>query len=371
MEGDDGSLLMKEVKRPHRCAQCGRSYTKAQWRRNDFWCPECKKFVCYDCVGWGMICPACGTKAGRMCRISATMVAGIGGGFLLVSILLLIVGAEHPTIVKQGMSMMGLSLVLIVISIVLFSIWRMQVRMHLETLSRLPSGTIPLEERPGHGDQSVRRRWSEASYARSMRGRGLPSDRDPESRYQGLMANWNHPVMPRREIIDLGPDIRSEGIVWGGGIMALGILILALGIMLLKSVECMALGALISIIGLVTMYVTKYLKKWSESDKEMSVKVSWKTIGFEAAKEAVEGFLEEQGLKARLTTKKLFMWEHPEHRYELPDGNHISFTYTEDKAGHVFGWVEIGYRPSGMLEAKRLQKELDEYLCERDLIQRI
>ena len=95
------------------------------------------------------------------------------------------------------------------------------------------------------------------------------------------------------------------------------------------------------------------------------------TVGFETAKEAIEGFLREQGLEAKLIKKKLPMWEHPEHKYVLPDGSSISFAYSEDRSGHVYRWLAIGYRPSGALVARRLQKELDEFLNKRDLIRRI
>ena len=73
----------------------------------------------------------------------------------------------------------------------------------------------------------------------------------------------------------------------------------------------------------------------------------------------MEGCLEEQRLEVRLKKTK------------LPDGNEMSFTYSEDSSGHVYGWTEIGFRTSGALAARKLQKELYEFLNKRDLIRRI
>ena len=73
----------------------------------------------------------------------------------------------------------------------------------------------------------------------------------------------------------------------------------------------------------------------------------------------MEACLEEQGLEVRQKKTK------------LPDGNEISFTYSEDSSGHVYGWIEIGFMPSGTLAARKLQKELDEFLNQRDLVRRV
>lgn len=362
---------MRKVQRPHRCAQCGRSYTKAQWRRNDFWCPTCNKIVCYDCVGYGRVCPACGTKTNRNIRSGARFGAMMGGTFLFLAFMFLAFSYSGDTDMWFIWPLMALGASSTVASVILSVLSRKQVRMHEEHLSGLPTGTIPLEKRVGYRDLGARSKWREANLARSMTGSGAMKDTYPNHIYEGLVGNWDFPVMTKQERVYITVDIQRKALVYSAGMIAVGILIAMLGFLFVEHFAVRTLGVMLALTGSMIVVLVFYAKRVVRSDAEATVKVVWKTIGFEAAKEAVEGFIREKSLDAKLSKKKYPMWEHSEHRYELADGNRISFTYSENRDGHVYGWIAIGYKPSGALAAKRLQKELDEYLCERDLVRRV
>jgi hypothetical protein len=361
---------MKKVQRPHRCGQCGRSYTKAQWRRNDFWCQTCKKIVCYDCVGYGRVCPGCGTKTSRNIRQGALFGAMMGGTFLFMGFFFLAFSYFGATDMWFIWPLMVLGASSAVASVTLSVFNRKQVRMHEEHMSRLPSGTIPLEKRAGYGDLSARNKWKEANLARNMTRYGGMKDTYPDHIYEGLVGNWDYPVMTKEERIYFTDDIRKKALVYSAGMIAVGMLIAVLGFLFVEHFFVRTLGVMLALTGSMIVVLVFYAKRVVRSDVEGEVKVVWKTIGFEAAREAMEGFIREKDLDAKLIKKKYPMWEHSEHRYELADGNSISFTYSENRDGHVYGWVAIGYKPAGTLAAKKLQTELDEYLCERDLVRR-
>lgn len=362
---------MRKVQRPHRCAQCGRRYTKAQWRRNDFWCPKCKKFVCYDCVSRGFICPACGTKTSRNIKKGAGYGAGLGTMFVLLSVFVLALSSFDLEGLYFVWVWMAIGTPLIFASVILYTLNKKQVRMHQAYLSGLPSGTIPLDRRTGYGDPRVQQKWREANLAMSPRRSVMMKETYPDHIYYGLLGDWDFPAMSKQERISMTAGIQRKGRVWSGGTIGLGIFIMGLGIFVVQNVVGLLVGILVILVGSLMVFIAGYARQMVQSDAEAKVTVFWKTVGFRTAKEAVEKFLGEQGLESKLTTKELPMWQHPEHRYELPDGNRISFTYSEDNSGHVYGWIEIGFRPSGALAARRLQKELDEFLNKRDLIRRI
>ncbi len=317
---------MRKVQRPHRCAQCGRSYTKAQWRRNDFWCPTCKKIVCYDCVGYGRVCPACGTKTSRKIRSGARFGAMMGGTFLFMAFILFALSFS----VERDMWVVWTLMVLGAISsagcAVLTVLNKKQVRMHQEQLSSLPSGTIPLEKRVGYRDLGPRSKWKEANLAMSMIGSGAMKDTYPDHIYEGLVGNWDYPVMTKEERIYFTVDIQRRALVYSAGMIPVGMLIAVLGFLYVEHFAVRTLGVMLALTGLMIVVLVFYSKRVVRSDVKGEVKVVWKTIGFEAAKEAVESFLRDKGLAVTLSKKKYPMWEHPEHRYTLADGNRRSLT---------------------------------------------
>ena len=102
-------------------------------------------------------------------------------------------------------------------------------------------------------------------------------------------------------------------------------------------------------------------------------KVAWKTIGFDRTVKALEDFLIRFPEPHQRETKDLpkgLLWKNPEVKFLFPNGNFISSMYTEDESGNVFGWVAVGYTSKNYLHARTLQKNLDRYLTERDLIKR-
>lgn len=353
-----------------RCGQCGRRYTKAQWRRNDFWCPTCKKFVCFECVTRGMICPACGTRTNR--RIGKFTTLGTAFGIVLIfqSSIVLFVSVQNSDMFWVATVEMTLGAVLIGASLTLFVAKKNQVKMHEAYLSELPGGTIPLELRPGYGNPTVYQKWREANLARSPRQSVLMKDAYPDHIYYGLLGDWDFPVVSKQERIAMTSKIQNKALFWGSGMVGFGIVIMLLGSIATQHPVAFGFGLIILLVGLLIISLAGHAKRLVKSDVEAEVKVAWKTIGFKKAKAAMEEFLLEQGLQARIRTTNLPMWHHPEYRYDLPDGNYISFIYSEDGSGHVYGWIAIGFRPSSSLAARRVQQDLDEFLSQRDLIRR-
>jgi hypothetical protein len=327
--------------------------------------------VCYDCIGYGRICPACGTKTKRGVRRGALLGAMSGGTFLMMAFLFLALSFASDTDMWFIWPLIGIGAPFAVASVVLTFLSRKQTRMHEEHLSRMPKGTIPLEKRAGFGNLSAQRKWREENLARSMTGAGAMKDTYPDHIYEGLVGNWDFPVMTKEERVYMTAGIQRRVLVGTTVIIALGVFAILLGVFVLPYWEVIAFGVMFALLGSLGVFLVLYAKSMVKSDAEAEVKVMWKTVGFETAKEAIAGFLREQGLEAKLIKKKLPMWEHPEHKYVLPDGSNISFAYSEDRSGHVYRWLAIGYKPSGALAARKLQRELDEYLSERDLVRRV
>jgi hypothetical protein len=361
---------MKKVLRPHRCGQCGRNYTKAQWGRSHFWCPECRKYVCQECVSRGSICPACGTKTNRNVQQGTILGACFGGTLMLMSILLLSVGFRHLDAFYVGAVSLVLGLELMIVSLVLFAMGKKQTRIHEEYVSKMPSGTIPLEDRLGYGDLAARARWREANLAGSMRKMHMSVGNYQEHLYYGLQGDWDLPVLTREQRKSIAAGAQVKAVAWGLVFAGIGIFLVAVAVLAVWVMEMFLAGIVFLLVGSLVAVMARYAEGWMNWDAETTVMVSWKTVGFRTAKKAVEGSLREQGLDAKLKKTPMHGWRHPEHTYELPDGNKIKFSYNEDVSGSVYGWVEILFRPSGALAARKLQTELDEYLCERDLVDR-
>jgi hypothetical protein len=104
------------------------------------------------------------------------------------------------------------------------------------------------------------------------------------------------------------------------------------------------------------------------------VNTYWKKVGLEATKRSLETFIVRRGDRYLFSEKPLpkgLLWNNPEIKFKFPNGIYIKSMYEETKDGHIYGWLTIGYKQSEYIFAKQLQQELDDYLLERDLIERV
>ncbi|UCH84366.1 MAG: hypothetical protein JSW50_01375, partial [Candidatus Latescibacterota bacterium] len=138
--------------------------------------------------------------------------------------------------------------------------------------------------------------------------------------------------------------------------------------------ELMMFGSIFLLLGLFFIWLVHYAKKMVEKDVPAETKVSWKVVGFERTIETIEEFLRLKGLKFKKEIKdwpKNLLFNNPEYKYILSNGNSISSLYSENKDGHVYGWITISYTSLNYLQARELQRDLDEFLGESDLIRRV
>lgn len=180
-----------------RCGQCGRSYNKAQWRRNDFWCPECKKFVCYDCVTRGLICPACGSEVKRKVKSLLYNGFAIGVAFMFPSSLMLVVSRPGSEIFWIAVIFISISGILFILGGISFGIVRNRTKRHNAFVARLPKGMIPFNQRAGYGNPVVYVKWKEANLERSPRRSILMRGAYPDFKWTGLSGDWDYPIVSR------------------------------------------------------------------------------------------------------------------------------------------------------------------------------
>lgn len=362
---------MTKATRPHRCGQCGRTFTKAQWRRNDFWCPNCEKFVCYGCVTRGMVCPACGTKTNRNMRRLLSLGGAFGAAFLFQGSFGMFVTRLGSTIFWMSFGLLvGASFCILAVLISLIFL-REQKRKHNAHLSKMPDGVIPLKERVGSGDPVAYGKWREANLERSPRRASLMKGVYSDYSYLALRGDWNLPILSKEER-DRATMISMK---WasqvGVAMTGLGVVILLFGIFVVQQIVPFGFGVVLTLFGVLILVLASTAKEAVGTDVKAEVYVAWKTVGLRGAKNALEEFIRKRGWEVDVKRTEASLGTNPEHKYELPDGNCISFTYYEDDSGRVYGWVTIGYRPHNYLAARKLQEDLDEFLANGDLIRRI
>ena len=153
-----------------RCGQCGRTFTKAQWRGRGKWCPKCQKMVCTECVGTGRMCPACATKIGKDVFGIFFVNFLTGLTFLFVGIISVIQNpGTFQTMPEYPLVMLGLPISLITIGFVALFHHYKRKKIHKNYLKTFPEGVIPYDQRSGHADPGVRRKWAQENLKYSIR----------------------------------------------------------------------------------------------------------------------------------------------------------------------------------------------------------
>jgi hypothetical protein len=244
-------------------------------------------------------------------------------------------------------------------------------RKHNAHLSKMPDGVIPQKERAGYGDPMAYGKWREANLERSPRRAPLVRGMYSDYSHLGLRGDWNFPILSKEERDRATVKLMKRASQVGVAVTGLGVVILLFGIFGVQHIGPFGFGVVLTLFGVLILVLAATARGAVGSDAEVEVNVAWKTVGLRNARNALEGFIRKRGWEVNLTKTELSLGPNPEHKYKLPDGNYISFTYWEDDTGHVYGWVAIRFRSSNYLAARRLQKDLDEFLASGDLIRRI
>jgi uncharacterized membrane protein len=289
-----------------------------------------------------MICPGCGAKVGRKANKIFFVGTITGALFLPMGIATVLqITPDSPDDYVGIAVMTVLPSILLISGIISFFIIKQRKRLHIEYVAKMPPGVIPMEERSGFGNITAKERWKEAN------------------------------IKQRREHAQKLSK-RMTGFLTG--FVVIGILALLLGIQIDMNINLMMFGSIFLLLGLFFMWLVHYAKKMVERDVPAETKVSWKVVGFETTISAIEEFLRLKSLEFKKEINdwpKNLLYNNPEYKYILSSGNSISTLYSENKDGHVYGWITITYTSLNYLQARDLQRDLDEFLGERDLIRRV
>lgn len=366
---------MKKKNLPNRCGQCGRTFTKAQWRRNDFFCSQCRKFECYDCVGSARICRACGTKVSRIIHKISNV--GIVMGLICFPIFLLSVFIKPPENQNEWFAvglMVSLPLIIFMIGLTFFFIERKQKKQHLEYLSTMPAGIIPIESQIGFNDPDVKRRWREENLKRTTRNAPANKGTFPVGAFDGLVGEWDYPIMSKEQRIkhERQSGRRMSYVLLA--MMSFGVFCLIFSFLVVMEPLCITTGFILTLFGLFFIWVSYHNIKYVKREPKAETSATWKKVGFETTILAIEEFLRNK----RLTyMKKIDDWplnslyNNPEYKYVLNNDIYISSLYSENSDGRVYRWLNFGYNTQNYILAKKILRDLDEFLTERDLIRRV
>lgn len=352
-----------------RCGQCGRSYSGGRWRTIRSWCPHCTKYVCHDCTTMARICPTCGNECATNALGLAFGGLYLGGTFFIVCVLMLLQeGFSVPWVVMTVImgSILGVGLFFV------RELW-VRKRTHSAFLLIMPPGVISPDERVNADDPAVAAKRDTALAEMGAGVRPLVDGIVPGDPYRELVGRWDFPVMSRQERIEYNRVVREKMRPLGIGPAALGVILLAAHVLVVQhQALCMA-GSVTLFMGVMILVVGILSKRVVAKGAGAATKVSWKSIGYEVTIAALEEFLQQRGEVYTVesnTAVKAAMWKNPEQRFLLGNGTVISTMYTEN-TGSVYGWVAINYDPEQYEHARELQRELDAFLGERDLIQRV
>jgi hypothetical protein len=365
---------MKKKYIPKRWGQCGRTFTKAQWRRNNFWCSNCQKYQCYDCVGSARICPACGTKASR--TIHGISFVGIVVGLIMLPMILLTVLANPPKDQSDSVIigfMVSLPLFIFFIGLVSYFMVRKQKKQHLEYLSEMPPGTIPVENRPGYNNPHIREYWRKESLKRTTRRAPAYKGTYPHGAFEGLLGDWEYPILSKEQMIEHTIKSERKMIKFSAIFILVGLTSLAFGFYFHMNFYCITPGIIFLFFGGLMVVASYHNKNWVEQENYRETSVMWKLVGFQKTIWAIEEFLRIYNINYRkeMISQSKSDFRYPEYKYVFANGNYITTYYSEWTDGHVYRWINIRYTPSNYIQAKKIQKDLDEFLIKRDLIRRV
>jgi hypothetical protein len=326
-------------------------------------------------VARGLICPGCGTKVGR--KAHAIFVVGFLTGIITLPIGISVSYQITPHSLNDYVGKIvtiSIPAALLVSGIISFVIVIKRERRHLVYVSKMPPGVIPLEKRSGFGNIVAKERWREANIRNSPRYAPLMKGTFPEEAFNGLVGNWDFPILSREQRMEHTLLSTQRLIKFLIGLIGLGLGAFFLGILFDMNPYLIIFGSTFILLGLLFIWAAHHAKKMVIRDVPAETKVHWKVVGFKTTIKVIEEFFKFNDLEYRREINdwpKNILYKNPEYKYILNNGNFISSLYSESKDGLVYGWITIGYSTSNYLQAKELQRDLDEYLGERDLIWRI
>jgi hypothetical protein len=272
-----------------RCGQCGRSYTKARWRRMAFWCSCCQKYVCSECLTAGQKCPACGLKVDRNADAMLFLGLAFAVGFTLMFILPIILGTKIPIFHPFLIGFDAFVISSFFVGMAGFFQSRRQGQKHMAMLLTLPDGTIPPEKR-----SRLKNAPAEVQPVDRSRRLVYPQIKGAfqDQLLDGLNGRWDFPVISQEERIAgsaiVGKRMSKEAYI----LFVIGILILIPCILWSLPYEVWIVPVVLFFFGGLIFGVLYHSRKLVQNaDLIAQTKVAWKTIGFEATANALEGFL--------------------------------------------------------------------------------
>lgn len=353
---------MKNSKPHMRCAQCGRTYSDARWNQNEHWCPTCEKFVCSKCITKLWMCTSCGNTVNKYAYISSIMGFFLGVGCAFSMIIFITLGSVDNYYFFGTVVATTLCFLFTVILYLQFIDHRDK---HIEYLSNMPAGVIPFKDRVGYDDVTVQ----EKLLASRISNRIFPAHL-----YIGLIGNWSIPVISNDETVEVFSKFQKRAKIIIYITASLGIAIWIIGVLMGNVIMVFAvIGTIFFVITSLVLGMSQAIKERTNKDAELETQASWKKIGRMKTIKVVKKFLKQNGEKY---TKKKLRWggpqasQKPTYKYVFENGNYISNQYQLYETGYFIGKVGIGFTYPHYLHAKNLQRDLDGYLGERDLIER-
>jgi hypothetical protein len=307
-----------------------------------------------------------------------------GGTLFLITfpfqLLSVLKGTNIEAILTLG-SIVLLSLLSIAIGVIGLMMKRRREVRHVEHLSRMPPGLIPEKQRAGHGDPEVKKKWKDAT-EKARVAQPFHGGIDPGPSELGLKGKWNFPIMSREERKARSEQVYENLKRKGKPIIAIGIMMLVAGVLCLWVFPVIII-LLLCFVGGITLlllesvfliYVPRRSREIIERDDPAETRVAFKEITQKEVLEAIEGFLLSfgEGYETKHEKVKDLSWTHHQHKYVFSNQNYISIVFMGvGKTGdRMAGWLGVGYKPGDFLHARKIQKALDDFLVDRDLIMR-
>ncbi len=241
---------------------------------------------------------------------------------------------------------------------------------HIEYLSSIPPGIIPIEEREGYLNYEVKDKLQ--TYKRRTSGI-IPPDL-----YHGLKGNWMRPVLSLEQMTEIYSKFSKK-------LKVAGVILSLIGIGLILSVvwlfswefviehsEVFGIAIILILIGSLIFVMAIMMQNQYKEDATIETIVGWKTVGRKAAINAIEEFLKLNGekyTKKKVSSQTVKSDTTPTYKYVFENGNYIQVQYIIYQSGMTWAMLGIGYTFLNYIQAKSLQTELDEFLAERDMIE--
>ncbi len=356
----------------HRCARCGRMYSKARWMKGKSWCKKCQNYICTDCEEHYGKCPACGSKTTQPGALAI-----VGG--LVCSLMLplayylyftngLLTGFIFPFILVN---------VLLALAVNDFLKLRQAGFLHAQALQALPPGVIPVEERKGYQALPSTGQPGESERGGGPdQGTGQGVGQHPISS-KGVKGQWRYPILTLEESIVARAQTRERAKIRAPLFIVPGLGLFYLYFAFIPDFLFLGLGAAFLISGVLSLMIflpgNRLTMQAAETDILCETTVDWKAVGYQQSQAAIQGFLREMGkpVQEKLDSSlKVLMWTNPKHIYTLEHGMRIVSLYLES-ADKNYSSLVFQYDPHYYDEAKQLHEELDRYLTDRDLIRRV